>query len=131
MPAIQDNAILVCSPANPCGLDNANGTYTSGNDMVQLPPQPPPGYDINRLGTDQVAEDFANLMPWGTPDQVLEKLSAIRAITDMDTLMCQFSFGGMPYDVSEKSVRLFAAEVMPVLKQWRAEERATEAAAQR
>ena len=30
---------------------------------------------IGRLGRDRAAQDFARLMPWGTPEQVLEKRS--------------------------------------------------------
>src|SRR6266436_7640116 len=30
---------------------------------------------IGRLGMDQAVQDFARLMPWGTPEQVLEKLA--------------------------------------------------------
>jgi alkanesulfonate monooxygenase SsuD/methylene tetrahydromethanopterin reductase-like flavin-dependent oxidoreductase (luciferase family) len=83
---------------------------------------------INRLGIEAAADGFAGLMPWGTPDQVLEKLSAIRAIVEMDGLMGHFSYAGMPYDLAERSMRLFAAEVMPVLKQWGAEQRSASTA---
>jgi hypothetical protein len=29
-----------------------------------------------------------------------------------------FRFGGTPYEVSERGLRLFAKEVLPVLKSW-------------
>jgi len=33
-------------------------------------------------------------------------------------LNVSFRFGGTPYDVSERGLKLFAKEVMPVLKSW-------------
>jgi hypothetical protein len=33
-----------------------------------------------------------------------------------------FRFGGIPYDTAEASLRLFAKEVLPVLKTWKAAE---------
>jgi alkanesulfonate monooxygenase SsuD/methylene tetrahydromethanopterin reductase-like flavin-dependent oxidoreductase (luciferase family) len=73
---------------------------------------------INRHGEAGAGESFANLMPWGTPDQVLRKLEEIRGIIDMNGLMCHFSFAGMPYDEAERNLRLFAAEVLPELHRW-------------
>lgn len=83
---------------------------------------------INRHGQEGASQSFVNLMPWGTPDQVLRKLEQIRAVIDMDALMCHFSFAGMPWDLAEASLRLFAAEVLPELHRWQSE-RAGEAAA--
>lgn len=73
---------------------------------------------IDRHGAQGAAESFVNLMPWGTPDQVLRKLEAIRGVIDMNGLMCHFSFAGMPWDEAERNLRLFAAEVLPELKRW-------------
>lgn len=73
---------------------------------------------INRHGNAGAAESFANLMPWGTPDQVLRKLERIRSVIDMNGIMCHFSFAGMPWDEAERNMRLFAAEVLPELKRW-------------
>jgi hypothetical protein len=60
-------------------------------------------------------------MPWGTPDQVLEKVSFIRDTIDPTGVMFNFSFSGMPYDAAERSIRCFAKYVMPELKKWKAE----------
>ena len=76
---------------------------------------------INRHGNEGAAESFANLMPWGTPDQVLRKLERIRGVIDMNGIMCHFSYAGMPYDEAERNMRLFAAEVLPELKRWHTE----------
>ena len=73
---------------------------------------------IGKHGTDRAAEDFARLMPWGTPDQVLEKLAHIRDTIDNTGIMCHFSFSGMPYQEAERNMRCFAERVLPELKTW-------------
>jgi alkanesulfonate monooxygenase SsuD/methylene tetrahydromethanopterin reductase-like flavin-dependent oxidoreductase (luciferase family) len=73
---------------------------------------------IGRHGEEGAARDFAALMPWGTPRQVLEKLAFIRDQVGMNGLMCQFSYGGMPYDEVERNLRCFARHVLPELKTW-------------
>ena len=57
-------------------------------------------------------------MPWGTPDQVLEKVAFIRDTIGIAGFLPDFSYGGMPYDEAERSLRLFAAEVLPELQRW-------------
>jgi alkanesulfonate monooxygenase SsuD/methylene tetrahydromethanopterin reductase-like flavin-dependent oxidoreductase (luciferase family) len=73
---------------------------------------------IGRHGTDNAAQDFARLMPWGTPTQVLEKLATIRDIIGMNGIMCHFSYASMPYDEAERNMRCFATHVLPELHQW-------------
>jgi alkanesulfonate monooxygenase SsuD/methylene tetrahydromethanopterin reductase-like flavin-dependent oxidoreductase (luciferase family) len=85
-----------------------------------------PGYEfyrqvgryIGRHGTDGAAQDFAKLMPWGTPEQVLEKLAGIREMIGMNGVMCHFSYAGMPYDEAERNMRCFVQHVLPELKKW-------------
>ena len=67
---------------------------------------------------DRAAHDFARLMPWGTPEQVLEKLAAIRDMIGMNGIMCHFSYAGMPYDEAERNMRCFVKHVLPELQQW-------------
>jgi alkanesulfonate monooxygenase SsuD/methylene tetrahydromethanopterin reductase-like flavin-dependent oxidoreductase (luciferase family) len=73
---------------------------------------------IDRSGNDGAAREYVELMPWGTPDQVLEKLSTLRDLLGMAALNPWFSYAGMPVDQAERSMRLFAREVLPVLKSW-------------
>jgi hypothetical protein len=73
---------------------------------------------IRRHGTDGAARDFARLMPWGTPEQVLEKLAFIRDMIGMNAVMCHFSYAGMPYEEAERNMRCFATHVLPQLKTW-------------
>ena len=72
---------------------------------------------IVQYGDDVVMDFFLNLQVWGTPEQCYEKTLAIRERTGNDIFVASFSYGGMPYPEAERSMRLFAAEVMPELQQ--------------
>jgi alkanesulfonate monooxygenase SsuD/methylene tetrahydromethanopterin reductase-like flavin-dependent oxidoreductase (luciferase family) len=73
---------------------------------------------IDRHGTEGAARDFVDLMPWGTPDQVLERLAELRDVVGMSAFFPWFSYAGMPAADAEASVRLFAREVLPVVQTW-------------
>jgi alkanesulfonate monooxygenase SsuD/methylene tetrahydromethanopterin reductase-like flavin-dependent oxidoreductase (luciferase family) len=76
---------------------------------------------IGRHGTSGAVNDYVNLMPYGTPEQVLEKLENIRGMVGLAGFTPGFSYGGMPYDEAERSMRLFVEEVMPELESWHTE----------
>jgi alkanesulfonate monooxygenase SsuD/methylene tetrahydromethanopterin reductase-like flavin-dependent oxidoreductase (luciferase family) len=65
---------------------------------------------------------------WGTPDQILRKLEARRAAMGDVGCLCAFRFGTSPFEVSERSMRLFAAEVLPVARTWQAPKQQRQAA---
>lgn len=67
---------------------------------------------------EEKVEAYVELMPWGTPDQYLEKLQKIDAMIDIGAALMHFAFAGMPYDMAEENMRLFAKEVLPELKKW-------------
>jgi len=67
-------------------------------------------------GTDAVIDYFTNLQVWGTPEQCYQRILDVRARVGHDTFVGVFSYAGMPYDEAERSLRLFAAEVMPALR---------------
>ncbi|HEY7250698.1 MAG TPA: hypothetical protein VIG37_09375, partial [Methylomirabilota bacterium] len=71
---------------------------------------------IHQYGTDTVIDYFMNLQVWGTPEQCYEKILDIHARTGNNHYVGVFSYAGMPYDDAEASLRLFARDVMPVLK---------------
>jgi len=52
----------------------------------------------------------------GTPQQVLEKLRDIHQTVALDHLIGTFAFGGLPYPKLERSFKLFAEKVLPVLQ---------------
>ena len=72
---------------------------------------------IEQYGDQDVSDFFLNLQVWGTPDQCYEKIMSTRGRTGSESFLAAFSYGGMPYDEVEKSVRLFAKEVLPRLKE--------------
>ena len=53
---------------------------------------------------------------WGTPEQCIEKLRTIRATTDAAEFVGVFTYGDLPLEQAEASMRLFASEVLPVLQ---------------
>jgi len=84
-----------------------------------------PGYEFHgqmydRLhepgGLEKMTEFYIGLQPFGTPEQVYEKVTSFCDLVGADGYIGVFRFGGMPPDVAERSMRLFAAEVMPELK---------------
>jgi alkanesulfonate monooxygenase SsuD/methylene tetrahydromethanopterin reductase-like flavin-dependent oxidoreductase (luciferase family) len=76
---------------------------------------------IGKHGIDGAAADYAKLMPWGTPDQVIEKLATVRDTIDANGFMLNFSYAGMPFDEAERNLQLFVKRVLPEVKQWRTE----------
>jgi len=53
--------------------------------------------------------------PWGTPDQLVEKISTLARQFGTSEISFVFRYGSMPQPVAEKSLRLFAKEVLPAL----------------
>ena len=71
---------------------------------------------IDKRGADGAAADFTMLHPWGTPEQVIEKIMNIHEMVGHNGYMAILSFAGMPYDLAERNMKLFAEKVLPVLK---------------
>jgi alkanesulfonate monooxygenase SsuD/methylene tetrahydromethanopterin reductase-like flavin-dependent oxidoreductase (luciferase family) len=67
-------------------------------------------------GVDAMTDFFKNLQVWGTPEQCFEKILDIQRRTGAEAFTGVFSYAGMPYDLAEANLRLFASEVMPELK---------------
>ncbi len=76
---------------------------------------------VGKHGSQGVTDFFVNLQVWGTPQQCFEKIVDIRARTGCETIVPVFSYAGMPYAEAERSMRLFAAAVMPELQRLGAE----------
>jgi hypothetical protein len=84
-----------------------------------------PGYEFHgqmydRLtapgGPEKMTEFYIGLQPWGTPEQVFEKVRTFCDLVGGDSYLGVFRYGGMPPAEAEKSMRLFAKEVMPELQ---------------
>ena len=71
---------------------------------------------VNQHGSAGVSDFFLNLQVWGTPRQCLEKILDIRSRVGCETFVGVFNYAGMSSADAERSMRLFAAEVMPELQ---------------
>lgn len=67
-------------------------------------------------GVDELVDFFLGLQVWGTPEQCYEKIVDNQRRTGGEAFVGVFSYAGMPYDMAEANLRLFASEVMPELK---------------
>jgi alkanesulfonate monooxygenase SsuD/methylene tetrahydromethanopterin reductase-like flavin-dependent oxidoreductase (luciferase family) len=59
---------------------------------------------------------FISLHAVGRPNEVIEQIAGMVQKTGMDHFVAQFSYGGMPYATCERSMRMFAEKIMPVMK---------------
>ncbi len=69
-------------------------------------------------GLEGAVAGFMQAASWGTPDKILRGIEARRKILGDFEMNVAFRFGGTPYEVSERGLKLFAKEVLPVLKSW-------------
>ncbi|MCY4366432.1 MAG: LLM class flavin-dependent oxidoreductase [Chloroflexi bacterium] len=69
-------------------------------------------------GLDGAVEGFMKAASWGTPDKILRGLEDRRELLGDFELNVSFRFGGTPLEVAERGLKLFAKEVLPVLKSW-------------
>src|SRR5438045_9730633 len=67
-------------------------------------------------GLEGAVAGFMRAASWGTPDKILRGLEERRKLLGEFELNVAFRFGGTPYEVSERGLKLFAKEVLPVLK---------------
>jgi alkanesulfonate monooxygenase SsuD/methylene tetrahydromethanopterin reductase-like flavin-dependent oxidoreductase (luciferase family) len=67
-------------------------------------------------GVDQLVDFFLGLQVWGTPEQCYQKIVDVQKRTGGEAFVGVFSYAGMPYDMAEANLRLFASEVMPALR---------------
>lgn len=69
-----------------------------------------------RKDAEPFRQAFYRSHPWGTPDQVIKRATELANAFGTDEIMFVFKYGSMPMATAEKSMRLFAKEVMPALK---------------
>lgn len=72
--------------------------------------------DALRKDSDIFRRGFFREHPWGTPDKVIAKAKHLAEAFGASEIMFIFKYGGMPQQVAEKSMKLFAREVLPALK---------------
>jgi alkanesulfonate monooxygenase SsuD/methylene tetrahydromethanopterin reductase-like flavin-dependent oxidoreductase (luciferase family) len=82
------------------------------------------GYEAYGAQSDALRKDpsvftrgFYNSHPWGTPAETIARATELANAFGTDEIMFIFKYGAMPMAMAEKSMRLFAREVMPALKE--------------
>lgn len=68
------------------------------------------------IGLDKLCEMYLGVNAWGTPDRIVDRLRERRQIIGDFDLTCCFRYSGLPYEDAERSMRTFAAEVIPALR---------------
>jgi alkanesulfonate monooxygenase SsuD/methylene tetrahydromethanopterin reductase-like flavin-dependent oxidoreductase (luciferase family) len=64
----------------------------------------------------KATEFYVGIQIVGTPDDCVQKIEQLHALTGLDHLIAEFSFGGLPHEDAEVNMRLFADRVLPVLQ---------------
>jgi alkanesulfonate monooxygenase SsuD/methylene tetrahydromethanopterin reductase-like flavin-dependent oxidoreductase (luciferase family) len=64
----------------------------------------------------KATEFYVSIQITGTPDDCLQKIALLKRLTGLDHLICEFAWGGLPHEQAESNMRLFAAQVLPVLQ---------------
>ena len=72
-----------------------------------------------QTGVSGMVDGFMKAAVWGSPDRILRELETRRDVIGDFELSTSFRFGGIPIELAESSMRLFAKEVLPVLKTWK------------
>ena len=72
--------------------------------------------DKYEAGADETTELFLSLQVYGTPKQCRERVLDSAQRIGADGFMGVFSYGGISPEEAERSLRLFAREVLPEIK---------------
>ena len=67
-------------------------------------------------GIDAAVRGFIKTQAWGTPEMCFKKLREHHELVGAQGLILVFTYGGIPYDLAERSMKLFAAEALPELE---------------
>jgi len=71
---------------------------------------------LQAVGIDVAANAFIDQAAWGTPKEVVEKIQARREIIGDYSIMLSPTWGGIPYDLANKSMQLVSDQVLPRLQ---------------
>jgi len=73
---------------------------------------------LKLMKLEDVAVAYTDVQTWGTPETIVGKLRRRRELLGDFELSVIAGYGGMPFDEAERSLRLFASEVLPELNRW-------------
>ena len=71
---------------------------------------------IAQYGEDGFIEFFMNLQIFGTPDECYNRIIEFSERTGAERFVGVFSYSGMPWEESERNMRLFSEKVLPRLR---------------
>ena len=77
----------------------------------------------------EMEEFFMSIQVWGTPEMCYDKIKSFTSRVNAGAYNGVFSYAGMPYEIAEQSMRLFAREVMPEVQKLPGQALSTAAAA--
>jgi alkanesulfonate monooxygenase SsuD/methylene tetrahydromethanopterin reductase-like flavin-dependent oxidoreductase (luciferase family) len=75
---------------------------------------------IKSAGMEESVKTYIEAQNYGTPKQVIEKYRERHALVGDFNALLVFSYGGMPFDAAQNSLKLFADQVMPELRKMHA-----------
>jgi alkanesulfonate monooxygenase SsuD/methylene tetrahydromethanopterin reductase-like flavin-dependent oxidoreductase (luciferase family) len=68
------------------------------------------------VGRKKATDFYVSIQITGTPDDCLAKIAELQRVTNLEHLICEFAWGGLPHHQAENNMRLFASDVLPVLQ---------------
>jgi len=68
-------------------------------------------------GSNLMAEGFLREHCWGTPEMCYQRIKEINEMLHTEEIVLQVHYGTMTYNQAEKSMRLFAKEVLPAARE--------------
>jgi len=74
------------------------------------------GEMLKQLDPEVMIENIINPHVFGTPETCLQRIRLLRDKFKTDHFVAIFSDGGIPSELAERSLRRFAAEVLPELR---------------
>ena len=73
---------------------------------------------MRAIGKEGMMQAYVDQQIWGTPDQMLRRFEERRKDMGPTGVLAAFRIAGIPFEAAERSQKLFAEEVLPVLKSW-------------
>ncbi|WP_330231468.1 LLM class flavin-dependent oxidoreductase [Nocardia sp. NBC_00508] len=101
--------------ADPTAFENISG-YEQYAEMMKQPDSGSTGF-VPGGGAEVAEHNAADNQLIGTPDEIIEKVEYMQRTTGAREIAVNFNFGGMPHDLCVKSMQLFAAEVLPAIRE--------------
>jgi alkanesulfonate monooxygenase SsuD/methylene tetrahydromethanopterin reductase-like flavin-dependent oxidoreductase (luciferase family) len=71
---------------------------------------------IEESGSNPFGDLYFEHQVWGTPEQCIEKIQHLVEVMAPVSMVAMMRYGSMTAEVAEKSMRLFAQEVLPVVQ---------------